>query len=559
MTASPPGALPEVHIPAFHETMTQTEPRRFQKTVAIKATDDDERTATGAALVPNEVDRQRDFLKPAGIEAMYAPDPDDGVMHYRFADDDAELVRNEIIDEPETIGGKEYAAGSWIITRKYHDDELWALVNDGVLTGFSIGGEVSEEVERSADELGDGVTFPAEVESGGASEILNGYTAEISDVDIPAVPNADHAEKSLTKNLVERAGDEESFVEMMEPRGHSEEDARRLWGHLQSPTDKAHNHDMTNDTDDPDAPPLDDVDDATLGKRLKGLLFGGDDGDGDGDDTDSIDLVDADPITTAKALTLAKEGRTLSEANRETLMAAHDAVEAALASDMDFETNRFTDSDEYAFDVAQYGDSEEKALEKLTEEQGDLVATAVQRFVDAQGDATFGEFRDWLWQTDALDDDTMFAADEAAWQYREWTREQREEAAVSEGFVPYVMAETDTETEINMSKNDGTSDGGDADADTDKFADAPEWAKALHEQADKNADRLDDLDKTDDGDALEDAPEWAKALHEQSEKNAERIDKVAKASAGSDQVDGAEKTSEEDDEASAFKAALGGD
>ena len=558
MTASPPGALPEVHIPAFYETMTQTEPRRFQKTVAIKATDEDERTATGAALVPNEVDRQRDFLKPAGIEAMYAPDPDDGVMHYRFADDDAELVRNEIIDEPETIGGKEYPAGSWIITRKYHDDELWALVDDGVLTGFSIGGEVSEEVERSADELGDGVTFPAEVEFGGASEILNGYTAEISDVDIPAVPNADHAEKSLTKNLVERAGDEESFVEMMEPRGHSEEDARRLWGHLQSPTDKAHNHDMTNDTDDPDAPPLDDVDDATLGKRLKGLLFGGGDGDGDGDDTDSIELVDADPITTAKALTLAKEGRTLSEANRETLMAAHDAVEAALASDMDFETNRFTDSDEYAFDVAQYGDSEEKALEKLTEEQGQLVANAVQRFVDAQGDATFGEFRDWLWQTDALDDDdTAFASDEAAWEFVEWTREQRENAAVSEEFIPYVMAESDTDTEITMSKTDDTDTSGDAD--TDKFANAPEWAEALKEQADKNADRLADLDKTDDGDALEDAPEWAKALHEQSEKNAERIDKVAKASAESDQVDGAEKTSEEDDEASAFKAALGGD
>ena len=558
MTASPPGALPEVHIPAFYETMTQTEPRRFQKTVAIKATDEDERTATGAALVPNEVDRQRDFLKPAGIEAMYAPDPDDGVMHYRFADDDAELVRNEIIDEPETIGGKEYPAGSWIITRKYHDDELWALVDDGVLTGFSIGGEVSEEVERSADELGDGVTFPAEVEFGGASEILNGYTAEISDVDIPAVPNADHAEKSLTKNLVERAGDEESFVEMMGPRGHSEEDARRLWGHLQSPTDKAHNHDMTNDTDDPDAPPLDDVDDATLGKRLKGLFFGGDDGDGDGDDTDSIELVDADPITTAKALTLAKEGRTLSEANRETLMAAHDAVEAALASDMDFETDRFTDSDEYAFDVAQYGDSEEKALEKLTEEQGQLVANAVQRFVDAQGDATFGEFRDWLWQTDALDDDdTAFASDEAAWEFVEWTREQRENAAVSEEFIPYVMAESDTDTEITMSKTDDTDTSGDAD--TDKFANAPEWAEALKEQADKNADRLADLDKTDDGDALEDAPEWAKALHEQSEKNAERIDKVAKASAESDQVDGAEKTSEEDDEASAFKAALGGD
>jgi hypothetical protein len=109
-----------------------------------------------------------------------------------------------------------------------------------------------------------------------------------------------------------------------------------------------------------------------------------------------------------------------------------------------------------------------------------------------------------------------------------------------------------------MSKNDGTSDGGDADADTDKFADAPEWAKALHEQAEKNSERLDDLDKADDGDtdALEDAPEWAKTLHDQAEKNAERIDKVAKASADTEQVDGAEKNAE-DDESSGFKKALG--
>jgi len=283
---------------------------------------------------------------------------------------------------------------------------------------------------------------------------------------------------------------------------------------------------MTNDTDDPDAPPLDDVDDATLGKRLKGLLFGGDDGDGDGDDTDSIELVDADPTTTAKALTLAKEGRTLSEANRETLMVAHDAVEAALASDMDFETNRFTDSDEYAFDVAQYGDSEEKALEKLTEEQGQLVANAVQRFVDAQGDATFGEFENGCGRLMRFDDDTAFASDEAAWEFVEWTREQRENAAVSEEFIPYVMAESDTDTEITMSKTDDTDTSGDAD--TDKFANAPNGRRRSKEQADKNADRLADLDKTDDGDALEDAPEWAKALHEQSEKNAERIDKVAK-------------------------------
>ena len=514
--------------------MTQTEPRRFEKTVAIKATDEDERTATGAALVPNEVDRQRDYLTPDGIEAMFAPNPDDGVMHFKFADDDAELVRNEIIDETETIGGKEYAAGSWIIKRKYHDDELWQLVKDGVLTGFSIGGEVSEDVERSLDELGDEVTFPAEVEPGPATEIVNGYVAEISDVDIPAVPNADHAAvKSLAKNIVAQATDEDEFVEMMEPRGHTEGDARRLWSHLQ----KTKTNEMNNKTDDSDGASLDDVDDATLGKRFKEFFFGSD---LEESDTDSIELTIADPLTATKALTIAKEGRTLSQDNRETLMAAHDAVEAALASDMDFETNRFTDNDEYSFDIAQYGDKDEKSagaeVEKLTEEQGDLVAAAIQRFIDAQGDASFGEFCTWLWQTDAIDDDTAFAADEAVWQYRDAQHQQMEAAPIGESFAAWAIDESNTDTQITMSD-----DTNDADVDKsadDPMADAPEWAKAIHEQTEKNADRLSEIEGDDEATkAIDDAPDWAKAIHEQTEKNAERIDAVAKGTADSDQIE----------------------
>lgn len=461
MTASLPGALPEVHIPAFHETMTQTEPRRFQKTVAIKATDEDERTATGAALVPNEVDRQRDYLEPAGIEAMFAPDPDDGVMHFKFADDDAELTRNEIIDEAETIGGKEYAAGSWIITRKYHDDELWQLVKDGILTGFSIGGEVSEEVDRAADELPDDITFPAEVDEGPATEIVNGYVAEISDVDIPAVPNADHAAvKSLEKNVVAQADSEDGFVELMEPRGHSEEEARRLWSHLQ----KTQTDQMTKKTDDPDAASLEDVDDATLGKRFKQWWesIGVSD-----DDTNSIELADVDPVEAEKALTIAKEGRTLSEANRETLMAAHDAIEATLASDMDYETNRFTDNDEYSFTLSGY---EEKKDDKKS--------------ADTDDNMTDDELTD---KVDAL--------------------------------------------ETQLAELTEKLDDSDEDADAQK-ADEQDDENPLAEKLDELSDQIEKLD--------------------------DRVDKVAKGSAESDQVGGgAEKNTDDTDESSAFKAALG--
>ena len=78
--------------------MTQT-PRHFSKTVAIKATDDEERTATGVVLTTNELDRQLDFLDGDGVRAMFNPSPSDGVMHTKFPDDHAELTRNEVLDE----------------------------------------------------------------------------------------------------------------------------------------------------------------------------------------------------------------------------------------------------------------------------------------------------------------------------------------------------------------------------------------------------------------------------------------------------------------------------
>ncbi len=78
--------------------MTDTPKRRFSKRVRIAEKDADDRTVTGAALVPWEVDRQGDWLTPDGVRAMFNPDPDDGVMHAVFPDDDAETVESYVAD-----------------------------------------------------------------------------------------------------------------------------------------------------------------------------------------------------------------------------------------------------------------------------------------------------------------------------------------------------------------------------------------------------------------------------------------------------------------------------
>jgi len=317
--------------------------QEFTKTVAFKAVDEENRTATGAVLVPNEVDRQQDFLRPAGVESMFAEDPDDGVMHAAFPDGAAELVRNEIVDEPIELNGEEYPAGTWVATRRYVDDDLWQLVEDGVLTGFSIGGEVDRVREYAAADVPDDVTFPTGADETGemfeVTEIVEGSVDEVSDVDIPAVPRATYRELSkLGKSITEEVSDEEEFVEVMRERGHDEADARELWAYLQ--THKAvderaesrtgqDNSKMTEDTDDDGAEPkssetpteeaakanaadIDDVDDATLGSRIKsalGLGGGADDGGNSSEDPDAAE----------------KAGRTLSQRNEHAVMASVDA------------------------------------------------------------------------------------------------------------------------------------------------------------------------------------------------------------------------------------------
>jgi len=552
------------------------EPRRFSKTVAIKATDDDEMTATGVVLTPNELDRQLDWLDPDGVKAMYNPATADGVMHAAFPDDHAELERSEVLDESETIDGVDFDAGEWVIRRRYHDEERWELIKSDVLSAFSIGGDVTNGVEYgSVDDIPDEVDA-SKVDPEAVPKrywppmkIVNGAVNEISDVDIGAVPSADMAAvKSVGKNILEETDGREEFVSVIQQRGADEDGAEQLYDYLteQSDKQKMSNSDAPGDDDDHlGANDISDVDDATLGKRFKKWLLGTGGGSGPDDGADETHVPEV-PAGAAKALSMvvAKEGRTLNATNREALMAGHDAIEAALESAVDFETNRFTDNDSIDFTIAQYGDKpddeDEKAaptdVEKLTDEQGDLVVTAIQRFVDAQGEAPLSEFRDWLWATDALDEDTQFAADEAYWQFTEARREEMEQTPVTEGLAEWVTSETDTDTEITMSDDTNPDDDPGTDKGDDPFADAPEWAKALNEKTEKNTDRLDELDKSvdgdgtsdGDGDPFADAPEWAKALDKKTEKNADRIDAVAAGEADTQQATGTNKSGDADDE-----------
>lgn len=535
-----------------------TDTREFSKHVQIKATDSAAQRATGVVLTPWEVDTQRDFLRPKGIRNLHNSDPKNGVMHAAFPEADATIERNEVLEADATIDGEAFEAGEWVITRQYHDEALWELVEDGVLNGFSIGGRITSDYEYDPDELPGKVRFPDGVEPGGATEIRDGAVEEISDVDIPAVPAAEYAtvkQRDLGKTAFHEADGEDEFVELMTDRGHEPADARRLYDYLDRhakamtqthkqeddpeeaprpdvgdtvrwesdasgavdgwrygvvvdglqdsdddlvlvavyepsdgewqnrneqtpvnvdslipigddgvgslpPIDQIQaSHDMTTDSI-----PDDDVpDDATKWRRFKALLFGdeaGSSGPDDGTDDTVIPEVPLDgdvEKALSKARDAVKEGRTLNRENQQSLMAAHDAIEAALAEELDFDTNRFTDDPFTDFDVADY--SKSKA--------------------------------------------------------------------------------TDTETDM-----------------TEKDEDPPEWAKGLTETVEQIEKRVDDLEGEDDDDAEksdEDGrPEWADDLAEKVSELDERLDKVAKATADTGQLDGTGG----DEESNAKRAAI---
>lgn len=513
--------------------MTDSQKRRFEKHVAIKEIDHENRTVSGAVLVPWEVDRQDDWLRPSGVEAMFNPDPDHGVMHAAFPED-AATTEHTILDEPDTIGDEEFPAGTWRADRTYHDEELWSLVEDNVVQGFSIGGTVTREEEYAADELPDQVTFPDGVEEGSATELINGAVEEVSDVDIPAVPRSMFAtaKTATEKNLYEDAGGRDDFVDTMQERGHSEEDAGRLYDFLDdveklgpaAAVAKFTDTDAMTGTNTSDGQP----DDATKWRRFKAWLTA-DTGPDDGDFDKSLEVSGA---AFAKAATVAadvvKEGRPLNSENRERLMAAHDALEAALASDMDHETNRFTDDVRYDFDISAYeekhGDDYDdkkskahRATEKLTEEQADLVMQAVEEFERTQGEAPFGDFREWTWHKhDDWDSDKMFAVNTALDEFRSWTREMHDELPVTDEFVDWLGNEADTEITMTDNDPDGTDSG------TEKL-------EELEKRFEK---RIDDLESTiEEKDARIDELE-------------ERAEKLSNASADSQQLGGTDGGSE---------------
>lgn len=334
----------------------------FERSVQFKAADSERQIAIGAVLVPDRVDHQGDFFREETVrsladnfgERVENRDAVPGVMHAVFPDH-IELADNRITEGKLELGDRSLPAGSWVQAWKFNDDELWSLIEDGIIGGYSIGGTISDEwVRYEGGEHPEDVSFPSEVkaklEDAGLSpdevsirEITDGRILEVSAVDYPAVPDATHeayksgdlakADPALTGSIVEARL-------YLEERGHSEEEARRLANYLQREKGRDKSGGWIQRAkefftgDQPDQMGTPD-------------LAKSDQSDRDSDQGEK----DQDPPESDE-----KQGRPLSRDNVQSAMAIHDAALHQLdRSDVDHSRSKFSDDESVDFDIEQYG------------------------------------------------------------------------------------------------------------------------------------------------------------------------------------------------------------
>ncbi|SEW10398.1 XkdF-like putative serine protease domain-containing protein [Natrinema salifodinae] len=470
----------------------------FRKDVEFVAKDDDEQIAAGIVMVPDAVDLQNDFAREETIRGfadqfeafVEAGEAGGGIMHAVFPDGWMGLERNEVLDEAEEIGGQTVGAGAWVQEWRINNADLWELIADGILEGYSIGAiQVDWNGPFDQDEVDD-VAVPDDLsEDALVWELTDGIIREVSAVDIPAVPDAQILETKADaeKRLGDYLGDPEGFLEEAQQRGHSEAEAERLWDVLNEavsvdgstePGEKSIFH--------------------RIGKAAVDTFLGADDA-----GANVADTSDADP---RKDRETAKEGRTLSQSNRDSLFATIDAsLDVLEDAGVDHSIERFTDRDDFAFDLSEHQarpwpDPDE---DEPDDEDEDSAGTDGPPFESATGGDTPDDSTDM-----SNEDDPMADAPE-------WAKALNDRIDDLESEEKDAGAETD-----------------------DPMADAPEWAKTLDERVNEIEEKA-----LDDGDA-EDKPEWAKKLEA-------RIDSISEQT-GTDTQQLGKGADEETDKGSGF-------
>lgn len=110
----------------------------------IAKADDELRYVLGVVLEPDRVDAQGDTIDAETIRKacwIYMTEfQNRGLQHEQLVNQAVKLVECWITKHDETFGERVLKAGTWLAGFHVPDDDIWAAVKEGRLTGLSIGG-----------------------------------------------------------------------------------------------------------------------------------------------------------------------------------------------------------------------------------------------------------------------------------------------------------------------------------------------------------------------------------------------------------------------------------
>jgi DNA adenine methylase len=69
-------------------------------------------------------------------------------MHQGLVNGRVKILESYLAPAPFALDGMQIRKGTWLLAVRVLDDELWAQIKTGDLTGFSIGGSAARYEER---------------------------------------------------------------------------------------------------------------------------------------------------------------------------------------------------------------------------------------------------------------------------------------------------------------------------------------------------------------------------------------------------------------------------
>lgn len=157
-------AVSVVHSPAIEENFIALSKHEIE----LKEVDSEKKILMGAALVPNKqilrankagkgyyIYFSEDTIKKASELFLMRSNQNNATLEHKEKLNGLSVVESWVIDNPEMDKSKEYGfslpKGTWMISMKVNNEDIWKEVKLGKVKGFSIEGYFADKYEMSQE------------------------------------------------------------------------------------------------------------------------------------------------------------------------------------------------------------------------------------------------------------------------------------------------------------------------------------------------------------------------------------------------------------------------